>query len=219
VGVPEIAHFTLPERAYDLWLRGELEAALGLSEDNTTRVEIIGGEIVVSPGPFFNHALIITEIQKEFIRQEVLNPDFPWRSVQVVNFNLPRIGDGYIPDLMVLTAEDFDGAATANVRNVTAKQIGLVVEVTSESTAANDRKPGSRRRRPTKWNGYANEGLEFYLLVDRAPNKAAVTLFTEPDPGLGTYRSAQQWAFGETIVLPEPFGIEIPTKAWQPWEK
>jgi hypothetical protein len=26
------------------------------------------------------------------------------------------------------------------------------------------------------------------------------------------------WKFGETISLPEPFGIKIPTGEWLPWE-
>jgi hypothetical protein len=119
----------------------------------------------------------------------------------------------------VLTNDHFDAAATAHARNLTAKEIGLAVEVTSESTAADDREPGRQRTRPTKWNGYAHEEVEFYLLVDRAPNRARVTLFTEPNPARGIYVGEKHWSFGETVVLPEPFGIEIPTATWMPWDE
>lgn len=217
MGVPAIAHFVLPERAYDLWVEGRLLEALGIPDDKRTRVEIIGGEIVVSPAPFLDHAYIVSIIQEAFFRRRMTSADYPWRVAQVVDFNLPRISDGYIPDLIVLTEDDFRAAAVARSRNLTAKQIGMVVEVTSKWTAVNDREPGRSRVKTTKWNGYAYEEVEYYLLVDRAPSKAMVTLFTEPDPAQGIYLSQQVWKFGEAVVLPEPFGLEIPTETWQSW--
>lgn len=219
MGVPAIAHFVLPADPHALWVEGRLQEALGIPDDNTTRVEIIGGEIVVSPAPFVDHAYIISEIQEAFIRRRMAYPAYPWRVAQVIDFDLPRIDDGYIPDLIVLTDEAFRSAATARARNLTAKQIGIAVEVTSKWTAAEDRQPGERRDRPTKWNGYAHEEVAYYLLVDRAPTEAAVTLFTEPNPARGIYAGEQSWKFGETVVLPEPFGVEIPTDSWQPWEE
>lgn len=109
--------------------------------------------------------------------------------------------------------------SNAEVRNLIAEQIGMVVEVTAKSTASTDREPHENDERRTKWNGYAHEGVEFYLLVDREPNTALATLFTTPDLPDGEYRACRHWAFGETIVLPEPFGVEIPTSDWRPWEK
>jgi Putative restriction endonuclease len=217
VGVPAIAHFVLPDDPYDLWVEGRLREALGVPDDKSTRVEIIGGEIVVSPGPLVDHAYIVTDVQKAFFRRELTSPDYPWRVVQVVDFNLPRISDGYIPDLIVLTEDEFRSAATAHAKNLTARQIGMAIEVTSKSTAADDRQPGATRERPTKWNGYAHEEVDFYLLVDRAPHKAKVTLFADPNPARGIYEGMRSWKFGEKIVLPEPFGVEILTDAWRPW--
>ena len=207
----------LSKPAHDLWVEGRLHEELGIPDDKRTRIEIIGGEIVVSPGPLFQHARIVTEIQKAFIRREIPMPEYPWRCVQMMDFNLPRIGDGYIPDLIVLPTSEYDDPSNANARHLIAKKIGMTVEVTSKSTAAEDRVPGRKRERPTKWNGYAREGIEFYLLVDRAPNKTIVTLFTEPNPARGIYLGTQSWKFGESVILPEPFGVEIATDAWAPW--
>ncbi|HEU5426982.1 MAG TPA: Uma2 family endonuclease [Actinocrinis sp.] len=221
VGVPAMLrqHLLLSEPAHDLWVAGRLLEELGIPDDKRTRVEIIGGEIVVSPGPLVEHAFIASDIQDAFSRRGVLEADFRWRTAQLIDFNLPRIGDGYIPDLVVLSADLFEAAASKHARNLTADMIGMVVEITSKATAADDREPGRQRVRPTKWNGYAHEEVEFYLLVDGAPNKALVTLYTEPNPARGLYLAAQQWAFGDTIVLPEPFGVEISTENWLPWEK
>ncbi|MBS2966063.1 Uma2 family endonuclease [Actinocrinis puniceicyclus] len=221
VGVPAMLHqhLLLSEPAHDLWVEGRLMEELSIPDDKRTRVEIIGGEIVVSPGPLVDHAFIISDIQEAFSRRRILDADFPWRTVQVVDFNLPRIGDGYIPDLVVLNADVFEAAARQRLRNLTADQVGLVVEITSKATAADDREPGRQRARPTKWNGYAHEEVEFYLLVDRAPNKALATLYSEPNPARGLYLDEQRWKFGETITLPEPFGVEIPTEDWLTWEK
>lgn len=65
--------------------------------------------------------------------------------------------------------------------------------VTSESTTGYDRRPGRSRSAPrqTKRIGYAREDVEFYVLVDRAPKAARVTLFTEPDPQRGIYEREQ----------------------------
>jgi len=51
----------LPEPAYDLWVAGRLAEILGVPEDGT-RVEIIGGENVVSPGPRVGHGKIVHEV-------------------------------------------------------------------------------------------------------------------------------------------------------------
>lgn len=38
-----------------------------------------------------------------------------------------------------------------------------------------------------------------------------------PDQGSAAYLHEESWTFGEPIVVPDPFGIEIPTADWQPW--
>lgn len=213
-----VAHYyTLPDTPYDLWLRGELADFLHLPDDGT-RVEVIGGEIVVSPGPTVGHNGIVQDISDSFVEARIADPSFPWRSVQMTDLNLREIRDGYVPDLIVLDVKILDEVRKADARHLLPDQVGLVVEVTSRSNAACDRQPGPRRGPVTKWNGYAQTGISHDLLVDRDPRAAQAVFFSRPDEAGGTYRHLQTWDFGEAIHLPEPFDVEIPTAKWEPWE-
>ncbi|WP_165966752.1 Uma2 family endonuclease [Actinomadura sp. 7K507] len=211
-------HRELPDTPYNLWLQDELADVLDLPHDGT-RVELIGGEIVVSPGPDYAHNVIVRTINEEFLAAKLRDPAFPWRCVQTQDLNLSDIHDGYIPDLCVLSNDNDRRAMTAQLKKVLPEHLELVLEVTSPSTAPDDRRPGMRRGGPSKWNGYARVGIPFYLLVDRDPKEARTTLFTEPDTATGEYRAAVSWEFGEPVKLPDPFGLEIPTDEWEPWQR
>ncbi|WP_280332309.1 Uma2 family endonuclease [Nocardia wallacei] len=212
----EHRHRELPGDPYELWVRDELADVLDLPHDGT-RVEIIGGEIVVAPGPDIGHNAIVSDIQDAFALAKGADSAFPWRCIQTQDLNLSDIHDGYIPDMCVMDQEILRQARAAALKKVLPAQLALTVEVTSPSNAAEDRKPGARRARPSKWNGYARVGIGSYLLVDRDPQAAVATLFSAPDRETGSYRQSVSWKFGETIVLPEPFGVSIPTDEWDPW--
>ena len=204
---------------YELWVEGTLLDELGIRDDGRVRVEIIGGEIVVSPGPTVDHGRIVGRIWRAVDRAEAVNPDFPWEPAQNLDFNLSRIAEGYIPDLVVLDREVYAAAARAKARFLTPEQVTMAVEVTSKWNAGDDREPGPKRERRTKWNGYALVGVPYYLLVERDPRRLAVTLYTEPDSQLGVYKDSRSWKFGETVVLPDPFNVEIPTDEWEAWDE
>lgn len=216
VSTAAVAHHThiLPDSAYNLWLRDELRDELRLPNDGT-RVEIIGGEIVVSPGPDIAHNVIVQDIQRSFIAAEIADQSFRWRCLQTTDLNLGDIRDGYIPDLIVLDSETVSTARKAQIRHLPPEQAELVVEVTSPSNAANDRQP-TLRRPATKWTGYAHVGIPHYLLIDRDPRSSQAVLYS--DPGSGAYRHLSAWDFGEPIRLPEPFGVVIETGEWEPWD-
>jgi Uma2 family endonuclease len=218
VSMAAVAHHNLelPDSAYNLWLRDELTGKLRLPNDGT-KVEIIGGEIVVSPGPDFAHNDIIQDIEGAFVAARIAEPSFPWRCVHTMDLNLSGIQDGYIPDLIVLDIETRQAARKAQASHLLPEQAGLVVEVTSRSTAADDRQPSLRRLTPTKWTGYAQVGIPYYLLVDRAPRSAHAILYSDPDQGSGSYGHLRVWEFGEAIRLPEPFGVVVETDEWEPW--
>jgi Uma2 family endonuclease len=133
------------------------------------------------------------------------------------DFNLERIAAGYVPDLVVLDEDTFDEASEVDARNLTASPIELVVEVTSRWNAEDDRMPGPRRTKPTKWSGYASVGLPFSLLVDRDSSKPEITLYSDPDVRTAVYRESRTRKFGEVMALPEPFDLEIPTIKWKTW--
>ncbi|MEV5705173.1 Uma2 family endonuclease [Actinoallomurus sp. NPDC052274] len=214
-----VAHYyTLPDTPYDLWVRGELAGFLHLPDDGT-RVEVIGGEIVVSPGPTLAHNLIVSDISDRFAEVRATRPGFTWRCVQTTDLNLIRLGDGYVPDLLVIDADVAREARQTGARYLLPPQVDLAVEVTSPSNAANDREPGRLGRKPTKWGGYAATGIPYYLLVDRDPRTPRITLYARPDVHAGTYEVLTAWKFGETITLREPFGLDIPTDEWEPWDR
>jgi hypothetical protein len=209
-------HYTLPDTPYNLWVRDELADHLQLPHDGT-RVEIIGAEIVVSPGPTVGHNGIVQDVTDGLAAARGTDPAFPWRCIQTTDLNLVEIQDGYIPDLIVLETKILVEARRAEARHLLPWQAHLVIEVTSRGNAADDRQPTLRRASPTKWNGYARVGIPYYLLVDRGPKHAQAILYSSPDQSSGAYGHLRSWEFGEVIRLPEPFGFEISTELWEPW--
>ncbi|MGF1429573.1 Uma2 family endonuclease [Kitasatospora sp. LaBMicrA B282] len=219
MSVAAIAHFhyTLPDSPYAMWVRGELADHLHLPKN--MRVEVIGGEIVVSPAPVFEHAGIIATIQRVIDVRGVTDPEFPWRTMQNLGLDVVEFGDGYIPDLQVFHVDTERQAWSERPAFLVPHQVELVVEVTSKSNANNDRVPvAGRRATSTKWNGYARAGIGHYLLVDRDPKQACITLYGNPDRFAGRYEELLSWKFGEPVRLPEPFGFEFRTDLWRPWE-
>ena len=210
-------HHELPDTPYSLWLRDELADLMHLPHDGT-RVEIIGGEIVVSPGPDMAHNLIVQDISYAFAAARVRDQSFAWRCVATQDLNLSEVHDGYIPDLCILDKETAAAGRRAQLKKVLPEHLELALEVTSPTNAPDDRRPGPRRATPSKWNGYARVGIPYYLLVDRDPKEARTTLFSRPSTTSGDYLDAASWAFGESIKLPEPFGLEIHTDEWEPWQ-
>ncbi|MFB4297025.1 Uma2 family endonuclease [Actinomadura sp. NTSP31] len=204
----------LPDAPYNLWVRGELDDYLDTPEGS--RVEIIGGRVVVSPPPVFEHNAVIGDITMVFNR--AFGPDFPWRTDSGTGMSLVGVGDGFVPDLMLLEQEVFQAARRSRVRTLVPDQVEMVVEVTSRSNAQNDQEPSGKGRGNNKWNGYARAEIPYYLLVDRSPKAARSILYSIPDQALGAYLHQESWAFGETVHLPDPFDIEIGTAEWEPWE-
>ncbi|MFJ4092674.1 Uma2 family endonuclease [Kitasatospora sp. NPDC089913] len=217
MSVVAFAQLLLPDSPYAMWVRGELEEYLRLPDDGT-RVEVVGGEIVVSPAPVVTHAVFLAHIDRPFTRATVPDPSYPWRAMQGVKLDLVETGDGYIPDLVIVDAEVEERALAGDIARLYPHDIAMVVEVTSPSNARHDRRPMfGRQVKPTKWNGYARSGVPFYLLVDRDPRQPGVKLFGEPNTAEATYEVLGEWKFGEAVRLPEPFSIEIDTDAWKPW--
>lgn len=209
-------HHALPDTPHNLWVRGELARHLHLPDDGS-RVEIIGGEIVVSPGPTVGHNGIVQDVADSVVACRINDPTFPWRCVQTTDLNLSDIHDGYIPDLIIADAKVLADARREEAPHLLPHQVGLVMEVTSRWNAGDDRQPSLRRTTATKWNGYAQVEVPYYLLVDRDPIRAQIILYSKPDRTGGVYAHVQSWELGETIRLPEPFGVTIETDGWEPW--
>lgn len=214
VSVAAVAHFTLPDTPYAMWVREELADFLHLPNDGT-RVEVVGGEIVVSPGPSVDHNVIVEDVHEAFTAARLTRNGYPWRCMQATDLDLVELEDGYIPDLAVVDAKMLAAASKAKAADLVPDEVGLVVEVTSPSNASSDRQPTLRRSESTKWNGYAQVGIPYYLLIDRDPRRAQVILYSQPDRDSAAYEHLRTWEFGETVRLPEPFDVEIPTNEWE----
>lgn len=80
----------------------------------------------------------------------------------------------------------------------------MVVEVTSYDADTD------RRDRHEKPAAYGQAGIPLYLLIDRG-NRTA-TVHSSPDRQVGGYRVSRVTKFGETVVLPDPVGIELDTE-------
>jgi Uma2 family endonuclease len=210
VGIDEVV---LPAGALDLWQSGRLHDLLRLPHDGT-KVEIIGGTVVATPAPVPGHASIGTRIAGAVACAG--RGSVPWTAVQHTGVLLREVSGGYVPDLVVMESSVLAAAGAAGPRHLTADEVEMVVEITSAGNAVRVRKaPGERL---TKWAGYARMEIPYYLLVDRDPEVALVTLYSIPDRGVGAYLNEESWAFGEIVHLPEPFGLRIPTDKWRPWE-
>ncbi|MFE9422037.1 Uma2 family endonuclease [Kitasatospora sp. NPDC006697] len=216
MSVAAIAHLMLPDSPYELWLRGELDDHVGATPE--MRVEVVGGEIVVSPPPDFVHGSAASAIQRAIDLRSFMDASYPWRSRQGPGVDLLDTGEGYIPDLVVFHLDVEIEGMVKNPRFLTPDQLALVVEVTSKSNARNDRAPViGRRAQGTKWTGYARAGVPFYLLVDRDPRRPGITLYGDPDRRAGRYQELHTWNFGEAMRLPAPFDIEVDTAGWGRW--
>ncbi|MFI0373111.1 Uma2 family endonuclease [Actinomadura sp. 1N219] len=204
---------------YGMWVRGEVDDLLDLPFEGL-RVEIIGGQIVVSPAPGVPHAFILGRISQAFTFASLKDPEFTWEAIQVVNLCQESAHQAYIPDLLVLQKDLLEAANEALAFGLVPDEIELAIEVTSPSNSEQDRPPtGGRRLAKNKWSGYAGVEIPYYLVVDRSPKEARTTLHSIPDRSTGAYLHRESWAFGETIELPEPFNVEIDTSRWQPWKR
>jgi hypothetical protein len=67
----------LPDTPYNLWVRGDLNDYVDAPEGS--RVEVIGGKVVVSPPPGFPHNTIVGDINYALVRAHVLQPGSPGR--------------------------------------------------------------------------------------------------------------------------------------------
>jgi Uma2 family endonuclease len=207
----------LPDSAYQMWVDGVLWDYLHIAHDGT-RVEIIDGEIVVSPAPRFRHNAITDQIADALAIRRHADPSYRWRYVSGNGLNFVAEENGYVPDLMVLDAEIWQDAWSLNPLHLVTDQAEMVVEVTSPSTAKRDRPPADKEAGKSKWRGYARAEIPYCLLVDLDPAISRITLYSIPDQNSGAYLHKESWSLGETIILPDPIGIEVPTNGWKPWD-
>lgn len=158
------------------------------------KVEIIDGLITVIPLSAHTHHGIAERVQRRLY--EVIPED--WGVYQRLSMAVPSRLSLYMPDIAVVP----ERALAGDTCFVPADAAELVVEMTSRTTAVNDR--------THKLAGCAAAGVPLYLLIDGlAPGGPMITLYGEPTDGV--YRILRAVRFGEPVKLPEPFGLTIDT--------
>ncbi|GAA3372762.1 Uma2 family endonuclease [Streptomyces sannanensis] len=158
------------------------------------RVELIEGEIHVTPPANGEHEEIVTEMSDQVTLRR---KDHRLRSYTGIGLHVPGASTtGNVEPDVVLAPK---GSFADRLEYHDPAPVLLVAEVTSDSTAANDR--------VKKIRGYARAGIPVYLIIDRQADKAV--LCTEP---VGDdYGSKVTYKLSETIPLPEPLGFALDT--------
>jgi Uma2 family endonuclease len=156
------------------------------------RVELVGGQIVVSPTASARHSTIVYELTDALIN---LTRKHGWIIHSNLAVHIAATRERLIPDLMV-APRDAPRFADSELRS---HGVLLVAEVVSPSS--------QRQDRVVKTRAYAQGHIPLYMLIDTVAEPVAVTLFS--DPGQDGYGRCEQVQAGQALLLPEPFGISV----------
>lgn len=158
------------------------------------RVELIDGQIVVSPTATVRHSAAIDALIDQVFESKRRRG---WRLHTNLAVHIPRTRERLIPDLMIAPKD----APSFGESELLAPGALLAAEVVS---------PSSRRQdRVAKPRACAQGDIPLYLLIDNLADPPAVTLFSQP--GQDGYRHSQTAAAGQPLRLPAPFAISLDT--------
>lgn len=174
----------------------EVLAAAADGEEVGLRLEFIGGKVGVEPMPDAVHEAIAMWLLRQCIQQK---PQWDLHTGQGLKVETYRGGRAR-PDGTLAPVAHFVGGTVGEWAEPDG--VLMVVEITSRDYDTN------RRDRVEKPRAYAESDIPVFLLIDRASRE--VTVFSEPAGGV--YRERHTIAFGKTLALPEPVGIELDTQ-------
>ncbi|MFE5899882.1 Uma2 family endonuclease [Streptomyces sp. NPDC056488] len=165
-----------------------LDDVLALEEDSAQRVELVGGQLMMSPAPGLAHQRASHRLHN-LLQQAAETVGAEVEVFEAINIIVP---DGLlIPDLALVDA----AAAREAVTAVAAHDVLMVVEIASPSTRVTDRK--------LKPALYAAAGIEHYWRIELEP---APRLLAGRRTGAGSYTDDEHLA-GAVARLAEPFPI------------
>ncbi|WP_226967324.1 Uma2 family endonuclease [Streptomyces phaeolivaceus] len=158
------------------------------------RVELIEGEICVTPPANGEHEEIVSEVNHQVGRKA---GDASLRNYTGIGLDVPGASEtGHvIPDLVIAPKGSFGDQGEWHDPSAAL----LVAEVTSDSTAVKDR--------DRKIHGYARANIPVYLLIDR--EEGQVIVYSEPSGD--EYTKGAQHKMGLVVPLPAPLGFELDT--------
>ncbi|WP_411120661.1 Uma2 family endonuclease [Streptomyces sp. x-19] len=155
------------------------------------RVEILGGNLTVTPPADGSHAESLTNLTFAFAPAH----QGQTRVAQAIGLWLPDGPEDYaVPDLAVVDADYRDHLIEANCYDPAIFR--LVVEVTSSNYATDLR---------TKVAAYAVAKVPVYVIVDRRAERIHVLT----DPFANEYNHHELHAAGQHVTLPDSIGAEV----------
>lgn len=159
------------------------------------RVELIDGQIVVSPSASRWHSSAIDRLIDSLFYVKRRNK---WEFHTNLTVHIAATRERLIPDLMI-APKDAPGFGD---NELLGHGVLLVAEVVSPHSKGWDR--------VAKPRAYAQGLVPLYLLIDQLADPATVTLFS--DPGENGYRSCRAATAGQPLRLPQPLGITLDTR-------
>ncbi|MCM1972625.1 Uma2 family endonuclease [Streptomyces sp. G1] len=157
------------------------------------RVEIIGGQILVTPPPDGPHAVVLTDLMVPFMTAGLHGVDS--KVVQGIGLWLETGAEDYaIPDLALVDADFHDHLIENNCYDPVCFR--LVLEVTS-SNWKTDLK--------TKVASYADAKVPVYVIVDRKHQRLHVLT----DPAGDDYATHRIHSPGQLVTLPDSIGGKV----------
>ncbi|KOX07002.1 Uma2 family endonuclease [Streptomyces sp. NRRL B-3648] len=158
------------------------------------RVEIIGGQLVVSPPPDVAHARALTKLMLPFFAAGL--DEGETNVLQGVGLWLPDAGNPQfaVPDLAVVDADVEEHLVQLNCYEPVCFR--LVLEVTSTNWLSDLH---------TKVAAYADADIPVYVVVDRRHQRLHV--LTEPADD--EYTNHRVYAPGEIVILPDTIGAKV----------
>ncbi|MEV5549029.1 Uma2 family endonuclease [Streptomyces sp. NPDC052309] len=157
------------------------------------RVEIIGGQLLVSPPPDGPHAVALTDLMLPFMTAGLHGPGS--KVVQGIGLWLPVGTEDYaIPDLSLVDADYEDHYIENNCYDPVCFR--LVLEVTSGNW---------RTDLKTKVAAYAEAKVPVYVIVDRKHERLHVLT----DPVDGDYAGHRFHSPGAQVTLPDSIGAKV----------
>lgn len=158
------------------------------------RPELTVEGISMTPPPGGTHNLIAASINRQLLPAVPDGCDV----FQTLGVGVRQAGGIYVPDVCVVPR----AAVPPGPDPVHSADVLIAVEITSPGNAEHDRKK-------KKW-AYAHGDIPCYLLIDPYDEDgASASLFTQPIGGV--YSTTNRTAFGRSVVLNEPFGVDLST--------
>lgn len=163
--------------------------------DRRSRIELVGGALIVSPSPSWLHQFASAELMVQ-IRSAIHAAKAPFRVAEVTNV---RTGNQlFIPDIVVADREAVRGGPVA----VSMEDVLLVVEIVSPSNARVDRH--------LKQESYAELGLEHYWRLE--PAAATPELIVQRLAG-GAYKETVRVTGTAKVPVGDHFTVEVDVPA------